>query len=704
MLPKTPSPEPEKEASREAHPEAKHFEGAHDDFGLTPKARDAREAKEPKEPRVRAQRIDPLLGMDLGGVKIVKLIGEGGMGRVYEALQDKPARTVAVKVIRAGITSEKTLRRFEKEAEYLGKLQHPGIAQIHIVGTYTSDFGDVPFYVMEYLANAKPITNYAHEHGLTLHAKLALFKHVCEAVSHGHDRGIVHRDLKPGNILVDAHGTPKVIDFGVARSTDSDLTLESMKTDSGQLVGTLQYMSPEQFGPDPEDLDGRADVYSLGVVFYELLSGSPPYSVKKKALHEASRVVCEQNPVPLRLATKSIPRDVSAICERCLQKSRDRRYHTAGELAADIGRFLAGQPVRAKSGGLKFPDALRPLKDNKIRAAVLLGGLALVGWWFSGRGAEKPQAQPESQPHSRPDTAALIPPPPVEQPRRPTPEPLAPALPPPPSRPEPSLQPQAAELDVTSQWTPSDLLVREGDCYTITVAGECTDKAGRTFSPDGPTPATRKTLLGAPVDTDNRTRWKYFMLAHPRQMLLATAGDAATNMAIGSGRTFIAPGDGRLAFRFNDSALGNDGTHGKLVITLVPVPAPTFLAPDGTTTIVTRITGLKYLVFESGGLRWDFRTMLSTGDDDDYPVLINGIAWWPERDVRRVTQSKLLRTRDFAWAAAPNPIEPKVEFEPRVDRPYSEVATGVSRNGSPALKFSDPGEGPSEISCRISRP
>jgi serine/threonine protein kinase len=404
-MPKTPSPEPE-ELSSEASSRGKHFEGAHDDFGLTPR---------PREPRVKTQRVDPLLGMDLGGVKIIKLIGEGGMGRVYEARQEKPSRTVAVKIIRAGITSEKTMRRFEREAEFLGRLQHSGIAQIYVVGAYESDLGSVPFYVMEFLSDAKPITNYVHEKGLGLHEKLRLFKRVCEAVSHGHDRGIIHRDLKPGNILVDAQGTPKVIDFGVARSTDSDLTLESMKTDTGQLIGTIQYMSPEQFGPDPDDLDGRADVYSLGVVLYEILSGSAPYSVKKKALHEASRVVCEEIPAPLRSVNKSVPGDVSAICERCLQKDRSRRYYTAGELAADIGRFLDGQPVRARPGTLGVWYVTRRVAASRVGLVGLVAVLflaALAALVLAGRNVSlmQPSGNPAPTPAMKTSPVSAQPP------------------------------------------------------------------------------------------------------------------------------------------------------------------------------------------------------------------------------------------------------------------------------------------------------
>lgn len=337
-----------------------------DDFGLTPR------------PRSKARLVDPLLGTDLGGVKIIKLIGEGGMGRVYEARQEKPERTVAVKVIRQGITSEKTLRRFEREAEFLAKLQHPGIAQIFIVGSYTSDYGDVPFYVMEFIADAKPITNYAHDKDLPLAERLRLFRLVCEAVSHGHDRGIIHRDLKPGNILIDGQGKPRVIDFGVARSTDSDLTLTSLKTDFGHLVGTVQYMSPEQFGSNPEDLDGRADVYSLGVVLYELLAGVLPYEFGRKGIHEIARIVCEVAPAPLRRRGTAIPADVEAIVTKCLEKDRVDRYHSAGELAADLERLLEGKPVRARQAFVRRLRQLRrPLARGPLPVALLL--LTLVG-------------------------------------------------------------------------------------------------------------------------------------------------------------------------------------------------------------------------------------------------------------------------------------------------------------------------------------
>lgn len=367
--PSTPQPDTAAGFASRANAGDESFPDATSDFGL--------------KPRPRTRRVDPLLGTDLGGIRIIRLLGEGGMGRVYEAEQESPRRTVAVKVIRQGITSEKTMRRFEREAEFLGRLQHPCIAQIYVVGSYSSDDGDVPFFVMEFIANAKPINNFAAEQSLSLDDRLRLFVSVCEAVAHGHDRGIVHRDLKPGNILIDADGLPKVIDFGVARSTDSDLQITSMKTDTGQLVGTVQYMSPEQFGDSPEGLDGRADVYSLGVVLYELLGGVLPYEVRKKKMHEAARIICEEIQPALRARDKSIPRDVSLIVDRCLEKNRRMRYQGAGALAADIRRYLAGHRIP-----LSWKDVIRPqlrlLRRPAVKVTLLMLVLTLAALGIAG--------------------------------------------------------------------------------------------------------------------------------------------------------------------------------------------------------------------------------------------------------------------------------------------------------------------------------
>lgn len=621
---------------------SREFAGSEHNFGLTPR------------PKVKTQRTDPLLGMDLGGVKIIRLIGEGGMGRVYEARQDKPARTVAVKIIRAGITSEKTMKRFEREAEFLGRLQHPGIAQIFIVGTYSSDLGDVPFYVLEHVANAKPITNYAHDNGLSLTDRLRLFKQVCEAVSHGHDRSIVHRDLKPGNILVDAEGNPKVIDFGVARSTDSDLTLEAMKTDTGQMIGTVQYMAPEQFGPNPDDLNSRTDVYALGVVLYELLSGVPPYSVSKRALHEASRVVCEQIPTPLRSLDKSIPRDVSAICERCLQKTPRHRYHSAGELAADLSRFLTGQPVRARPSGLAATTRRLMTRRNLLAAGSLALVAGLVGWVYR-----------DSLPDFEPRT------------------------------------PQQVMLDVTSDWSPTTLSVVEGRCYRLTASGECRADDGKSFGPEGTAAPEYRAMLGPPRTIDNKSSREEFVRNLPRQMLLAKVSSRSLAMAVGPDLTFIAPATGTLAFRINERNR-DAGIAGRLEITLQRLPEPRFVDSKGETTIRTRVGEADYLLFRPDGLQWQYTTLLKVTDGDQ-PTLINGIAWWPERDPYDTVRSKVLKTQQFAWAAKPGGLKPLVVNSPTNDPAASVTVEGPSSD-KPGLKFSDPADIDGEIGCVVSRP
>ena len=328
-------------------------------------------------------RHDPLMGAELNGVTIVRLVAEGGMGRVYEGWQEQPGRPVAVKVMRAGITSGSLLKRFEHEARILGRLRHPGIAQIHTVGIHESAGRQEPYFVMEFIPQATSIVAYAELHQLSAHQRLDLFRQVCLAVAHGHQRGVIHRDLKPSNILVDAGGQPKVIDFGIARSTDADMALTSLHTDVGQLIGTLQYMSPEQFDADPDELDVRSDVYALGVVLYELLTGQPPYELRQKPVYEAARVVREATPTPLSVVNRTLRRDVSIIAGKCLEKDRGRRYATASELGADIGRYLAGEPILAAPPS--FSDSLRRLA-RRHRAAVtaLVGTFAALAMAVTG--------------------------------------------------------------------------------------------------------------------------------------------------------------------------------------------------------------------------------------------------------------------------------------------------------------------------------
>jgi WD40 repeat protein len=336
---------------------------------------------------------DAMVGSDIGGVTIIRVIAEGGMGRVYEGRQHKPDRAVAVKIMRPGVASTAMLRRFEYEAEILGRLTHPGIAQIFTVGTHRLRGIEVPYFVMEYIPNARTITRYATDLNLPTDARLRLFRKVCDAVAHGHQKGVIHRDLKPGNILVDADGNPRVIDFGVARSTNADLALTTMNTAVGQIIGTVQYMSPEQFAADPADIDVRADVYALGVVLYELLTGSPPYDLRRKAIYEAARVVREEEPRRLSSFNRMLRKDLEAVALKCLDKNRTHRYASASDLGEDIRRYLANEPVSAG-----MPTFLRGLwrlarrhKAPAIAAVVVFASLvvAVVGIGIFAWKAEK---------------------------------------------------------------------------------------------------------------------------------------------------------------------------------------------------------------------------------------------------------------------------------------------------------------------------
>ena len=332
-----------------------------------PRPEDASTIKDSREMFSGGQK-DPMIGLTVGQYTIKRVIGSGGMGTVYEAMQQSPRRTVALKMLKQGIASRSALKRFEYEAQTLGRLRHENIAQIHEAGTWDDGTGARPFFAMEYLAGAKSLTQYALDKKLGTRERLELFLKVCEAVQHGHQKGIIHRDLKPENILVTSSGVPKIIDFGVARSTDSDMAVTTLQTDVGALIGTLQYMSPEQCAADPNDIDTRSDVYALGVILFELLCEDLPYDVTKVALHEAARIVQEEDPTKPSTVDKRLRGDVEIITLKALEKDRDRRYQSAVELEQDIGRYLAGDPITAKA-----PSAFDYLKRfaRKHKAAAI---------------------------------------------------------------------------------------------------------------------------------------------------------------------------------------------------------------------------------------------------------------------------------------------------------------------------------------------
>ena len=314
-------------------------------------------------------------GSTLGDVTIVRLIDEGGMGQVYEGLQGMPCRTVAVKVIRPGVLSLAAAKRFKHEALILGRLTHPGICRIYSVGMERLPDGEVPYFVMEYIEDALTITVYATQRDLSTRDRVAVFYEACQAVAHGHQKGVIHRDLKPGNILVDSAGCPKIIDFGVARNTDGDTALTTMHTDIGQLVGTLSYMAPEQFDGAADDLDVRADVYELGVVLYELLAGSLPYDIVKRPVYEVARVVKEVEPRSLSSVITGLRGDLDTIVAKCLEKDCGRRYSSAAELAADLGRHLRGEPISASPPRL-LGAVVRLARRHRLAAMAATGVLA----------------------------------------------------------------------------------------------------------------------------------------------------------------------------------------------------------------------------------------------------------------------------------------------------------------------------------------
>jgi serine/threonine protein kinase/tetratricopeptide (TPR) repeat protein len=353
---------------------------------------------------------DEDLDTPLGPYQLLEKLGEGGMGSVFRAEQTQPVhRHVAIKVIRPGMDSRKILDRFEAERQALALMDHPNIAKVLDAGTTPAHR---PYFVME-LIRGLPITQYCDEQRLSLRERLQIFVPICQAVQHAHQKGIIHRDLKPSNILIgqyDNKAVPKIIDFGIAKAIGVRLTERTLTTESGGVIGTPEYMSPEQAEPGQLDIDTRSDIYSLGVVLYELLTGTTPLRGDKRTeagLWDLLRRIREEEPTKpsTRLSTiEGLPAiavhrgveprklaglmrgDLDWIVMKCLEKDRTRRYATANTLARDIEHYLNEEPVEAgpPSAGYRLRKFLKRHKGPVLAAAVLLlallAGMAGTTW------------------------------------------------------------------------------------------------------------------------------------------------------------------------------------------------------------------------------------------------------------------------------------------------------------------------------------
>jgi eukaryotic-like serine/threonine-protein kinase len=341
----------------------------------------------------------------LGPYRLVDILGEGGMGIVWRAEQLEPIRrAVAVKLVKPGLDSSHVLARFESERQALALLDHPGIAKVLDAGQAADGR---PYFVMELVAGL-PVTTYCDEHRLTVRERLELFTQICDAVQHAHQKGIIHRDLKPSNILVatvDDRPTAKIIDFGVAKATGERLTVKSLVTQQGLVLGTPEYMSPEQAGSGAEAVDTRTDVYSLGVLLYELLVGSRPFdvsSMREAAVAGMLRAIREDEPPKptTRLASlgevatevakrrkadrwslaRQVKGELEWIAMRALEKEPARRYASASELAADVKRHLADEAVLAGPPSAAYQMRKFVRRHRFGVSAAAIGLLALVGF------------------------------------------------------------------------------------------------------------------------------------------------------------------------------------------------------------------------------------------------------------------------------------------------------------------------------------
>lgn len=335
--------------------------------------------------------VPPSLPAAVGPYRVRALLGEGGMGTVYLAEQSQPRREVALKVIRADLASPRLMRRFEREAEVLGRLQHPGIAQVFEAGTAEVRGGadgaswTVPYIAMERV-HGVPLTEHPSARG-PVRERVALLLQVCDAVHYAHQRGVIHRDLKPGNVLVDDAGRAHVLDFGIARLTDGDAPGDARggtaATGLGEVLGSLPYMSPEQVTGDPLEVDVRIDVYALGVLLYEVLAGRRPLALEGQTFQSAMRIIIGTEPprlasvAPAALAS-AIRGDLETVVATALAKEKERRYASAQALADDLRRWSRDEPIAARPASAMYQLRKLARRNRALAGGAAVAALALV--------------------------------------------------------------------------------------------------------------------------------------------------------------------------------------------------------------------------------------------------------------------------------------------------------------------------------------
>jgi tRNA A-37 threonylcarbamoyl transferase component Bud32 len=308
-----------------------------------------------------------MLGREFGGVRIERILGSGGMGRVYLGIDVASGERVAIKVLLRTQQDEGVRRRFEREGRLLERLRHPGIASVLRTGVVQDGDVDVPYIVMEHVDGVQNLADHVFRERLGVRETVQAFLQACDAVGHAHREGFIHRDVKPPNLLVDRHGRVKVIDFGVARAIAADPAINTVRTETGQLVGTMQYMSPEQFRADPRMVDARSDVYALGAVLYELLAGVQPHDLRGLPVHEAARAVCETDPADVRECNPRLDDRLADVVMEAVAREPSRRPQDANALAARLRAWMA-----SGSGGMSRAavDVHPDVADHASRGAA----------------------------------------------------------------------------------------------------------------------------------------------------------------------------------------------------------------------------------------------------------------------------------------------------------------------------------------------